>query len=365
MIKVPGSFTVRLYQPRYSNVMPMRARLWCSFAVASFALILTGVCKRGAEPAQPAATISFEQLSFVTGDGEVLIRNSEWALAVINAALSADDRYVNVSVNNEWVIENMILPASASAEDSVAIAYPFGLGTARGDSVAAVDYGFALSAEPLDAAPERSAQGLVSQTRVTATCRGDGPGEVPPGTRARGGKMVPGSKARHNAPKTIPNQEAGLNECAPTAASNSLQWLNTRYDLNLPAADISIEALKTAVDWKAEGAPADWAQKKDAYVKAKGWAITTRYTDSVELARDGIRDGCDVELDLRFHVAVIVGMFQYEDGTWQIELREDLEQNARRRRAEPHLNGKYDPATKAFTGAHNMPVDGFVIECKS
>jgi hypothetical protein len=332
-------------------------------AASLFILATTG-CRGGRDPATAAATAAFEQISFVLPGGEVLVPQSEWAFALVSAPRDSADRYVNVSVDENWVVENLILPAMATAEDSVSFAYSFGLGVTRGDTVKTLRYGLAVTPEPLGTAPDSRSQAAVTQTRVTLTCRDGAPPELATGTRARGGKIVPGSRARHNAPKTIPNQEAGTNECAPVGVSNSLQWLNGRYDLGLADADISIDAMKAAVGWQAEGAPADWAARKDAHMQASGFPVTTRYTRSIEEARDGIREGCDVELDLDGHVAVIVGMAQFEDGSWQIELREDLEQGARRRREEPHPMARYDPTSRRFTGkGYDMVVDGFVVEC--
>ena len=327
-------------------------------------LVLATGCRGERPTARREAAATFEQISFVAPSGEVVAPYSEWAFAVVTAPRDSADRYVNVSVDESWVVENLLLPATPTAEDSVAFAYSFGLGTAPGDTVASVRYGLAVTAEPLGAAPQASSRAAVTQTRVTLRCRDGAPPEPAPGTRARGGRIVPGSRARHNAPKTIPNQEAGRNECAPVGASNSLQWLNRRYDLGMPDADIGIEALKTAMGWEAQGAPADWAARKDAYMQAKGFPVRTTYTRSVEEARDGIREGCDVELDLDGHVAVIVGMAQFQDGGWQIELREDLEQGARRLREEAHPMARYEPTTRRFTGkGYDMVVDGFVVEC--
>ena len=325
-------------------------------------LVSTAGCPGRSHP--PAATAAFEQISFVLPNGEVIVPSSEWGFAVVTAPRSSADRYVNVSVGGEWAVENLVLPAAASAEDSVALAYSFGLGVSRGQTVDSVRYGLAVTPEPLRAAPEPRSQATVTPTRVTLTCRDGAPPQPARGTRARGGKIVPGTGARHNAPKTIPNQEAGENECAPASISNSLQWLNRRHDLGMPAADISIDAMKAAVGWGPGGAPADWAARKDAHMQAKGFPVRTTVTRSIEEARDGIRGRCDVELDLDGHVAVIVGVGQFEDGTWQVELREDLEQGRRRLKEEPHPIAKYDPATGRFTGrGYDMAVDGFVIEC--
>ena len=182
-----------------------------------------------------------------------------------------------------------------------------------------------------------------------------------------------GDKTTH---KEFPNQEAGEFECAPVAASNSLQWLNTTQKLNLAADDISIAAMKAATKFSlaAKGSPDNWPELKDAYLKSKSIAITTTRLDRLKLSEveDAMKRGCDVELSvlrrvdgpLVGHVVAITSIQKLDYGDYALVATHDTEQGKAGGTVDEAVT--YDNAAGRFKGPtwiNNKSPDSFIAEC--
>jgi hypothetical protein len=160
-------------------------------------------------------------------------------------------------------------------------------------------------------------------------------GEIPfsPPNAVLAGGAADGPKTTHEG---FPNQEAGKNECAPAAASNSLQWLKKKYGLPLQDNAISIAAMKQIMNWTPTGVKGTWWSLKRSFFKDHIQTGTLpRF--SMNLVQEKLMEGCDVELsspsrnkkgEIESHVVAVTGIQQLANGDYSLDLTHDADQAA-------------------------------------
>ena len=96
-----------------------------------------------------------------------------------------------------------------------------------------------------------------------------------------------------------------------------------------------MDKIKAAIGWHPGGAPvgadpvnATWVQKKDQYMRAKGFPISTTVIVDPQAAMNSLSNRCDVEIRMKGHVAAVVGMTDLGNNRYSIDLAHDLDQGA-------------------------------------
>jgi hypothetical protein len=325
-----------------------------------------------AKPPSELPALSFRQIDFTLDDGKH--NNSAWGNAELTYVGVGGVVYFNLVVGGRWVVVNF--PVTSPEGDGLrqTLDFHFDLGTAEGKNVSKLEYAFALTAGTLASAPSNVARAHVEKQRYELHT---GVGGHLITFSAPGGVLMAaaaaGDKTTH---KGFPNQEAGDFECAPVAASNSLQWLNATQKLNIAAGDISIDAMKAATKFSAaaKGSPDNWPELKDAYLKSKQIAITTTRLDRLKLSEveDAMKRGCDVELSvlrrvdgqLVGHVVAITSIQKLDNGDYALVATHDTDQGVAGGTANEAVT--YDNAAGRFKGPtwiNNKSPDSFISEC--
>lgn len=168
--------------------------------------------------------------------------------------------------------------------------------------------------------------------------------------------------AQADAQPGFPNIEQGTNECVPGALVNSLEYLNSYFQLNIAASNLTVAAMKQAVQWTNLGAPANWASLKAQYMASNNIPIVTEVTNNFTNALNAIGLTNDVEIAVVGHVACVVGMSQYQNGRYDITIQHDIRQGQPGGTVRQIIS--VDPATGAVTGLPWGPSQfvNFVIE---
>jgi hypothetical protein len=163
----------------------------------------------------------------------------------------------------------------------------------------------------------------------------------------------------------VPNQEQGRNECAPAAASNSLQWLNVRHGLGMAPNTIDIETMKQACGWTSGGCPYNWGTLKGQFLDNNNYPITTRVFAPNQIGQipAEMDEDQDIEMTVTGHAVTVVGISQLANGNWEIVFQDDLKQGQTTGlRIE---SSTYDPNQGKFvSGAlSSRTLYDFVVEC--
>lgn len=279
-------------------------------------------------------SIEIEQLDIVQAD-ETVIENSHVGSAILTYVSMAEVEYFNLVVDGVWVVQNIPVLAAAYAEvQSLTFLFPFEI--PDGESVEYAAYGGTVTPHLVWDPPGMFEEGPVIDRKVRILPGSSLPDPLPPLwpwvlIQIETGEEVVDWAVLQGA---APNQDCGLNECNPTAASNSLKYLDDLYDLDLPPCATSIEVMKGAmhfdpghgVYWKDWGGVPAWWKAKDAFMKSAGFPITTRRTSDPQDALDELKRGQDVELQAGGHAVMVVGMARLADGRYVIYVAHDTNQ---------------------------------------
>jgi hypothetical protein len=335
---------------------------------------LVGVPRRPTEATTPSERpeVAFRQLDFTLDDGRH--DNSAWGNARLRYLGVSGVQYFNLVVGGRWVVVNFPVASPEGEGVRQGLNFHFDLGSRDGENVSQLEYAFALAERTLVVAPSDVAHARVEgqRYRLRTGIFGDLITFSPP-EGALMASAAAGDKTTH---KGFPNQEAGEFECAPVAASNSLQWLNATQNLNIAAGDISIAAMKTATKFSKihKGSPDNWPELKDAYLKSKKIPITTTRLDRLKLSEveDAMKRGCDVELSvlrrvdgqLIGHVVAITSIQKLDNGDYALVATHDTDQGADGGTVNEAVT--YDNAAGRFKGPtwiNNKSPDSFIAEC--
>jgi hypothetical protein len=286
---------------------------------------------------------TFSQIDFVLDD--VSTPDSDWGAVDLSFPGSADILYLNLKSNGTWSIQN--LPV-LSIEGSYAMQtqrFWFPLGVPSGNDATSIVYGVAITDHVLDAAPAEARSAPVGSVGYEVYNGGE---DVTLHTAPAPAEAVVGGPVAdpvQHKKQGVPNQEAGKNECAPTAVSNSVQFLNDKHNLGIDPAELTIDKMKTATQWKVpprtkacyiwhndsrpEGARNAWWEDKDAYMKAHNLNITTKMVLPKDIGTLIAEiDACqDIEAELNGHTVCVVGMADLGHGNYSVTISHDSNQN--------------------------------------
>lgn len=329
----PGNGTIRIFDSGnvFFNNVPLDIQR------EGFTLITFPSCQQ---------TFFFlHQLSFNL-DGNVT-NNSDWGSVTMELpGGSTGVRYFNMRVGDNWVARNLPVPPDSFFD----ITYRVDFENAPGTAINNIQAFPLLSDEPLETAPPVIYILPVGQDNVIFNSGlFDFPIELfTPGILNGGPAQNANSAGLKNYDSSTQNQEAGENECVPVAASNSLKYLDANSDKDISATS-SIQNMKDATGWTAEGCGVDWADSKNNYMGAHNHPVSTTNTTSFETALQAIKDGKDVELSGGWHAAMVVGITKMDDGKWAVGIAHDTKQGeAGGTKIETII---YDPATGKFSGS--------------
>jgi PEP-CTERM motif len=319
----------------------------------------------GAVSAGATANLAFFQNSYEIYDAAPTLLYtrplSDWGSVDLSYVGVSGEQYFNLVVDGTWRIVNMPLGAYGGVGNPTTVTFNFALGNGDGTAVTTLDFGFAVTDIVLDAAP---VGGLDANVGVRFISGGPSEGGIPWFLPAAGGALAGAMAAAAGVTHAdFPNQECGLNKCVPVSVSNSLQWLNKKYDLKMPADKISSEALAAALGTTDAGTPLGWWVRKEQYLKDNKLPVTQTVTESIEEAMKAIAAGKDVEMGAGGHRAAIVGITKLKDGTYEVSVAHDTDQT--KDGGTKIEKGKYDPATMKLTGITFMEgamIRNFVVE---
>lgn len=313
----------------------MKIHLW----LASVAVCLGGLLL---PPNGTAGLIGVDLAQVNFNQGADSLSNSNWGSATVAFTGQPSFQYFNLVVNGSWQVHDFPV-WSLGGLGSQSQVFNFSLGNTVGQNVSSVQYVTSMTNTPLGTAPA-GIPVLASVSDREVTVGGlDGPlGTIPGAVPLIGG--VPANWAFNMG---MPNQDVGVNECAPGAFSNSLMWLDDRNaNITIPANLKSVEGLKGLTNWLPDGALADaWVGKGDALEAY----VTTRFIPPglIAEALAEMKQGEDIEVWGDHHAAVAVGLIQL-DGTWAIDVSHDTQQG--------EIGGTliepitFDPATGLLAG---------------
>ena len=240
-------------------------------------------------------------------------------------------QYFNLSVNGSWVVQNVPVLRRFGADAEQTVHFKCPLGT-FGQPLVQVNAGHSLTPGTLVSAPPSNVAVPVGLT-VERLFPGEDTDTLEYGTPRN---LVGGAVVRQSTGlPSFPNREQGNNECAPGAIVNSLSYLNEHFSLFIDPAEFTMDKIKAAIGWHPGGAPvgadpvnATWVQKKDQYMRAKGFPISTTVIVDPQAAMNSLSNRCDVEIRMKGHVAAVVGMTDLGNNRYSIDLAHDLDQGA-------------------------------------
>ena len=314
--------------------------------------------------AADADTLNFQQSNIDLFGANATLQSStpfsDWGSLDYTYLGTSSLQYFNLNVDGVWRVRNMPLLSEEGAGNPATITFNFSLGNSVGTPVSSVSYGFSTTAATLAAAPALTSAAVLTRRDVEA---GTDEGGVLLSLTGAPGALGGGGGFNSAAHANFPNQDCAVNFCAPAAVSNSLQFLNAKYNLGMLAADISTAAIAAAIGTTGAGTPVGWWDAKDAYAKTKKLPIMTVVSMSGQDAIDAIKAGKDVELGGGGHRAALVGIALLDNGTYAIDVAHDTDQGkAGGTKVE---RGVYDPTTGKISGItfwNNADFRNFVIE---
>jgi hypothetical protein len=267
--------------------------------------------------------------------------NSGYGIIELDFTGSRQIEYLNLNCNGTWVIRNAPLLSVGGEESGQSQRFWFSLGVADGVEVTYLDYGYTLTPQIQEAIPDRDSEALVADVEYLIFNGGADVQLDPTWPQAT---VVIGSIVTDvtlHVKNNVPNQEAGLYECAPTAVSNSLQYLNTHHTLGIDPAELTIEKMKDACDFmtglgcyiwpnpaRPEGHQEAWYEDKAAYIQEMGWPISTKRIDPANIAQVIAEiDACeDIEMEIGGHTVTVVGMADLGGGNYSVTIQHDTNQ---------------------------------------
>jgi hypothetical protein len=318
--------------------------------VAMIALLFASLISlaRTVNTEQSTATIigvAFSQFNFYL-DG-VSTLHSDWGDAHVSFIGSADIEYLNLISNGSWTIQNLPVLSVEGVGVAQEQDFWFQLGVSTGTPVTSITCGIQIVPRTMDTPPTQDTVAPVNGEDYIVNSGGVDvklPTAVPTAAPIVGGAVA--DPIQHINPN-FPNQACGLGECAPAAVSNSMQWLNDRYNLGIQADQMTIAKMKTATNWgeklpgvsgcwilpdkgRAEGQQNAWWQDKDLYMKDKahGMPITTTMVLPKDIGKIAgyIDEHQDVEMTVGGHTVAVVGIADLGGGKYEVTFQHDKTQ---------------------------------------
>jgi len=310
--------------------------------------------------------LGFYQLDF-NFDGEQTT-DSEWCVFDLVFEGSNNLQYLNFISDGIWSINNLpVISVEGDDVDQIQ-RFWFPLNVASGTPVTEITYGLELTDEILTSPPIESMTDIVESDGYEVYNSGDSdlfPETPASGEPVEGGVVADPVQHRH---LNFPNQQAGPYECAPTAVSNSLKYLNNRFELGLSDSQTSIARMKTACGFvPGSGCPINtWWRTKDQYMRRNNYNITTTrlFVNKIGLIAGEIDKGQDVEMEIFGHTVSVVGIVDQGNGNYTITIKHDKNQSNPNGGCVTET-GVYNTTTGNWTGALSSyaGINYFVVEC--
>jgi hypothetical protein len=318
--------------------------------------------------------LTIDQLSFAQGANS--LSNSNWGQADLTFASPSSTEFFNLVVNGSWQVQNIPVMNLSGTSGSQALSFDFSLANSPGTIVSSASILAQLSNSPLPSAPTGTPT-LTNVNPLSVTIGGlAGPiGPIPLAAALIGGVPIAANGASNVG---VPNQDVGVDECAPGAFSNSLMYLNNKFKLGIPANLTSVNGLKVPLGWVApatdgSGNPIPgtggvtataWQGKANAlsafvttqfFGPNNGNGTTTGVND-INSAINEMKKGEDVEVWGAHHAAVAASITQLDNGKYEINVEHDIQQGkAGGTVTQPII---YDPTTGLLTGGAPGFFDG-------
>lgn len=335
------------------------------------------------QPERPVEGVQLSQITFDVKDdpndkreGGVTL-HSEWGMASIRYLPTADVMYFSAIADGVIVANNVPLLHLGAPGDGQPVekVFTYRIRETPGEPTVTIEWDYRITDDPsLIWIPDPKATavatrqfcaraGLVGESLLYHRPLGFDPEKV----------AILEEYAAHE--WGFPNQPQGPVECVPAAISNSLNYLNTRFDLALAPSELSIEKMKLASGWDLDygGAPPRgtrdstegwWRDHKAKYMEDHELGIITEDTTDPQVALEALRKGYDVEAEFHGHAAAMVAIGRFKDGRYVIEIAHDLYQD-RARSGSQVVEGMIllDPITRQVSGTvWADQLVGFVIE---
>lgn len=248
-------------------------------------------------------------------------------------------QYFNLVIDDEWKIQNLPVPSlgAAGENEERTMRFPF-TDLLPGAELEEIPYSFEFGDTPLVVQPAEPETSIIDPGTFTVGTGEAGVSLLDPfGTFGiinwLGGGIV--DIACHPAANIV-NQEAGDNECAPAAISNSLKLLQNAHPVGMAGLDIDIDDIKPATGWTAGGAPAGtpesagaWWNLKKQYMIDNGYPVTTEIKTKDDFGEivDDIRNGKDVEMRVPGHVVMVTCVIVLANGDMIFWVAHDTDQD--------------------------------------
>jgi len=167
-------------------------------------------------------------------------------VATLTSSTSMSSGFLNVGTSQGWVVEN--LPVVPGNPDPV-LTQQFEISTTDGTAVTSINADVEFSPAPMSSFSSGSMQAFAVGDTVDddsgfGAAAASGPeAPPPPGVVAFRGRaaLTVCSQTKH------PNVETAVNQCAPAAVANSLDWMRTTYGLPVPDANVPGERNNTSL----------------------------------------------------------------------------------------------------------------------
>ena len=270
---------------------------------------------------------------------ELSIPKSGFGELKLDFTASADMYYFNFVLDGVWEIRNMPIPSLEpdGTDESRLIRFDYN-GLLAGEDLYEIPYAYELGTEVLTTAPTEEETSIIDPANFTVGVGEAGETLISPVTTLALGDWLPFTivdVACHDGANIV-NQEAGENECAPAAISNSLMLLQNEHPLGMAGLDIGIDDMKPATGWNAGGAPAGtpeaagaWWNLKAQYMIDNGYPVTTeiKTKDKFSEIVDDIKAGKDVEMRVPGHVVMVTCVVVLANGDMIIWVAHDADQD--------------------------------------
>jgi hypothetical protein len=258
----------------------------------------------------------------------------------VNFTFEAKDevQYFNLVIDDEWKIQNLPVPSLAApgVEEKRTMRFPF-TDLLPGEELEEIPYSFEFGDTPLVNPPALPESSIIDPGTFTVGTGESGfPLLSPFGAIAIINWLAGGivDIACHDGANVV-NQEAGDNECAPAAISNSLKLLQNQH-AGMAGLGTDISDTKPATGWTPGGAPAGdpedagaWWNLKAQYMIDNGYPVTTEIKTKDDFGEivDDIKAGKDVEMRVPGHVVMVVCVVVLANGDMIFWVAHDTDQD--------------------------------------
>jgi len=299
--------------------------------------------------------------------------NTEYGCLELSFIGQPDVLYLNLAVNGIWKLMNVPILSNKGINVLQTQSVIFDLGEPRGADVTSLNYAYSLT-PAIASIPVTYTQAPVQATDFilwSGFQGGGGPVPLPFAGDMTGGGLL--GSASHDL-NYFPNQDCGINECAPAAVSNSLKFLNAQNNLGMTDGATSIDTMKIALGWSPMvGVTSNWFSLKNDFMQANNYPINTTGSFSLpnmDNLTDSIAAGCDVEFGVRYpgggpgkgHIVAVTGISKLDNGKYAVQLTHDTKQGLPGgTKTETVI---YDPVTNTFSGGtiHGCTLHHSVVE---